>query len=175
MVWSGCESRADSEHGAHYRHDVGAIGHAHAARYCRHRIDGGHGGGRERADLLENQRGTKKGAPPQAAINAGFDRAFVTILDANITTLLVAIILYTIGTGPVKGFAITLSIGIMTSMFTAIMGTRAIINLLWVAAPFKALHRLAAIMTPIPFMKYRKVAAVVSIVPFLVSAWRSSN
>jgi preprotein translocase subunit SecD len=68
---------------------------------------------------------------PQAAINAGFERAFVTILDANLTTLLVAVILYSIGTGPIKGFAITLSIGIMTSMFTAIMGTRAIINLIY--------------------------------------------
>jgi preprotein translocase subunit SecD len=65
------------------------------------------------------------------AINAGFDRAFVTILDANLTTLLVATILYSIGTGPVKGFAITLSIGIMTSMFTAVMGTRAIVNLMY--------------------------------------------
>jgi preprotein translocase subunit SecD len=70
-----------------------------------------------------------KGASPQLAINGGFDRAFVTILDANITTLLVAVILYSIGTGPVKGFAITLSIGILTSMFTAIMGTRSLINL----------------------------------------------
>jgi preprotein translocase subunit SecD len=69
-----------------------------------------------------------KGASPQLAINGGFDRAFVTILDANITTLLVAVILYSIGTGPVKGFAITLSIGILTSMFTAIMGTRSLIN-----------------------------------------------
>ncbi len=68
---------------------------------------------------------------PQAAINAGFERAFVTIMDANLTTLLVAVILYSIGTGPVKGFAITLSIGIITSMFTAIMGTRAIINLMY--------------------------------------------
>ena len=68
---------------------------------------------------------------PQAAIQSGFDRAFVTILDANITTLLVAIILYAVGTGPVKGFAITLSIGILTSMFTAIMGTRAIVNLMY--------------------------------------------
>jgi preprotein translocase subunit SecD len=68
---------------------------------------------------------------PQMAINAGFDRAFVTILDANLTTLLVATILYSIGTGPVKGFAITLSIGIMTSMFTAVMGTRAIVNLMY--------------------------------------------
>ena len=65
------------------------------------------------------------------AINAGFDRAFVTILDANLTTLLVATILYSIGTGPVKGFAITLSIGIMTSMFTAVMGTRAMVNLIY--------------------------------------------
>jgi len=68
---------------------------------------------------------------PQAAINAGFERAFVTILDANLTTLLVALILYSIGTGPIKGFAVTLSIGILTSMFTAIMGTRAIINLIY--------------------------------------------
>ena len=68
---------------------------------------------------------------PQGAINAGFERAFVTILDANLTTLLVAVILYSIGTGPIKGFAVTLSIGILTSMFTAIMGTRAIINLIY--------------------------------------------
>ena len=68
----------------------------------------------------------KNGMPPQQAISAGFDRAFVTILDANLTTLIVAVILYSIGTGPVKGFAVTLSIGILTSMFTAIMGTRAV-------------------------------------------------
>ncbi|MCZ6501189.1 MAG: protein translocase subunit SecD [Gammaproteobacteria bacterium] len=73
----------------------------------------------------------KNKMPPQAAINAGFERAFTTILDANITTLLVAVILYSIGTGPVKGFAVTLSIGILTSMFTAIMGTRAIVNLMY--------------------------------------------
>ena len=71
------------------------------------------------------------GLSPQGAINAGFERAFVTIFDANLTTLIVAVILYSIGTGPVKGFAITLSIGILTSMFTAIMGTRAIINLIY--------------------------------------------
>ena len=70
-------------------------------------------------------------APPQTAINAGYERAFVTILDSNLTTLLVGLILYFIGTGPVKGFAVTLSIGIMTSMFTAIMGSRAIINLIY--------------------------------------------
>ena len=68
---------------------------------------------------------------PQAAINVGFERAFVTIMDANLTTLIVAVILYSIGTGPVKGFAVTLSIGILTSMFTAIMGTRALVNLFY--------------------------------------------
>ena len=73
----------------------------------------------------------KNGLTPQAAISAGYDRAFTTILDANLTTLIVAIILYSIGTGPVKGFAVTLSIGILTSMFTAIMGSRAIINLIY--------------------------------------------
>ncbi len=68
---------------------------------------------------------------PQTAIKDGFSRAFVTIFDANVTTLIAALILYIIGTGPVKGFAITLSIGIVTSMFTAIMCTRAIVNLVY--------------------------------------------
>ena len=68
---------------------------------------------------------------PQLAIRDGFSRAFVTIFDANITTLIAALILYIIGTGPVKGFAITLSIGIVTSMFTAIMCTRAMVNLVY--------------------------------------------
>ena len=68
---------------------------------------------------------------PQLAIRDGFSRAFVTIFDANITTLIAALILYVIGTGPVKGFAITLSIGIVTSMFTAIMCTRGIVNLVY--------------------------------------------
>ena len=68
------------------------------------------------------------GLTPQAAINAGYERAFVTILDANVTTLLVALVLFAAGTGPVKGFAVTLSIGILTSMFTSIMGTRALVN-----------------------------------------------
>lgn len=71
----------------------------------------------------------KAGLSPQQAINAGYDRAFVSILDANITTLIVAVILYAVGSGPVQGFAVTLSIGILTSMFTAIMGTRALVNL----------------------------------------------
>jgi len=73
----------------------------------------------------------KAGTSPQQAINSGYGRAFVTIIDANLTTLLVAVILYAVGTGPIKGFAVTLSLGIVTSMFTAIMGTRAIINLIY--------------------------------------------
>ena len=73
----------------------------------------------------------KKGKKPLEAIDAGYDRAFLTIIDANLTTLLVAIVLYALGTGPIKGFSITLSIGILTSMFTAIMGTRAFINLIY--------------------------------------------
>ena len=71
----------------------------------------------------------KVGNTPQASIHAGYEKALSTIADANITTLIAAIVLYIFGTGPIKGFAITLSIGIITSMFTAIMGTRAIINL----------------------------------------------
>ncbi len=71
------------------------------------------------------------GIPPQQAIDAGYNRAFTTIFDANLTTFLVAVVLFTIGTGPVKGFAVTLMIGIVTSMFTAIVGTRAIVNLIY--------------------------------------------
>lgn len=71
----------------------------------------------------------KAGLAPHTAIKAGYDRAFVSILDANITTLIVAVILYAVGSGPVQGFAVTLSIGILTSMFTSIMGTRALVNI----------------------------------------------
>jgi len=73
----------------------------------------------------------QNGSDPQVAIKEGFGRAFTTIFDANITTLIAAIVLYAVGTGPIKGFAITLSIGIVTSMFTAILGTRAIVNLMY--------------------------------------------
>lgn len=71
------------------------------------------------------------GASPKTAISAGFDRAFSSIFDANITTLLVALILFAIGTGPIKGFAVTLAIGIISSLFTAIVVTRAIIHLIY--------------------------------------------
>ncbi len=73
----------------------------------------------------------KKGTEPLQAIDQGYDKAFLTILDANLTTLLVAVILYSFGTGPIKGFSVTLSIGIITSMFTAILGTRGFIYLVY--------------------------------------------
>ena len=71
------------------------------------------------------------GNSPQASIRAGYEKAFSTIADANITTLIAAMVLFSFGTGPIKGFAITLALGIVTSMFTAIIGTRAVINLIY--------------------------------------------
>ncbi len=73
----------------------------------------------------------RNGNTPQASIRAGYEKAFSTIADANITTLIAAFVLFLFGTGPIKGFAVTLSLGIITSMFTAIMGTRAVINLIY--------------------------------------------
>jgi preprotein translocase subunit SecD len=73
----------------------------------------------------------RNGNTPQASIRAGYDKAFSTIADANITTLIAAFVLFLFGTGPIKGFAVTLSLGIVTSMFTAIMGTRAVVNLIY--------------------------------------------
>jgi preprotein translocase subunit SecD len=71
------------------------------------------------------------GNSPQAAINAGFDKAFSAIADSNVTTLIAGIVLFAFGTGPIKGFAVTLMIGIATSMFTAILGSRVLIQLIW--------------------------------------------
>jgi preprotein translocase subunit SecD len=71
------------------------------------------------------------GNTPQASIYAGYEKALSTIVDANITTLIAAVVLFSFGTGPIKGFAVTLFIGILTSMFTAILGTRAVINLIY--------------------------------------------
>ena len=79
------------------------------------------------------------GLSPQGAISAGFDRAFGTIMDANLTTLLVGIVLFSIGTGPVKGFAVTLMIGIFTSVWTAIVVTRALVNFYYGGRQVKSL------------------------------------
>ena len=84
------------------------------------------------ANVLINERireEIRNGNTPQASIHAGYEKAFATIADANITTLIAAVMLFNFGTGPIKGFAITLSIGILTTMFTAVMGARAVTNL----------------------------------------------
>ncbi|QVL48054.1 MAG: protein translocase subunit SecD [Thiocapsa sp.] len=73
----------------------------------------------------------RNGSTPQASIHAGFDKALSTIVDANVTTLIAAVVLFSFGTGPIKGFAVTLFIGIIASMFTAILGARALINLIY--------------------------------------------
>jgi len=73
----------------------------------------------------------RNGSSPQAAISAGFDKAFTSIADSNITTLIAGIVLFTFGTGPIRGFAVVLSLGILTSMFTALVGSRSLIHLLW--------------------------------------------
>ena len=70
------------------------------------------------------------GKSPRAAIDVGYSKAFMTIFDANLTTIIAAVILYRYGTGPIKGFAITLSIGLIASMFTAIFVTRTILDYL---------------------------------------------
>lgn len=81
----------------------------------------------------------RNGMSPQAAIHSGYERAFVTIVDANVTTLIVAMILFALGTGSVQGFAVTLTIGILTSMVTATAGTRAIVNWIYGGKPVKSL------------------------------------
>ncbi|RJG10293.1 protein translocase subunit SecD [Pseudomonas cavernicola] len=81
----------------------------------------------------------ENGMSVQRAIHEGFDRAFTAILDANLTTLLVGGILFAMGTGPVKGFAVTMSLGIFTSMFTAILVTRGMVNLIFGGRDFKKL------------------------------------
>ncbi len=73
----------------------------------------------------------RNGVSPLAAINAGFDKAFSSIADANVTTLIAGVVLFTFGTGPVRGFAVVLSLGIITSMFTALIGSRSLIHLIW--------------------------------------------
>ncbi|MEQ1800632.1 MAG: protein translocase subunit SecD [Gammaproteobacteria bacterium] len=96
------------------------------------------------ANVLINERireELRNGNSPQAAINAGYDRALATITDSNITALIAGVVLFIFGNGPIKGFAITLCFGILTSMFTAVVGTRSIINLLY--GQRKSLERLS--------------------------------
>lgn len=81
----------------------------------------------------------RNGVGIQASIHAGYERAFMTIVDANVTTLIVAIVLFSLGSGTIKNFAVTLTIGLITSMFTAITGTRAVVNFLYGGKPVKTI------------------------------------
>ena len=94
------------------------------------------------ANVLINERireELRNGNSPQASIHAGYEKAFATIADANVTHMIAALVLFLFGTGPVKGFAVTLTLGILTSAFTAITGTRAIVNLLYGRRRLKSL------------------------------------
>ena len=96
------------------------------------------------ANVLINERireELRNGHSPQASIYIGYEKAFGTILDSNTTTLLVALVLFGFGTGPVKGFAVVLSLGILTSMFTAITGTRMLVN--WIYGGDKHVEKLS--------------------------------
>jgi preprotein translocase subunit SecD len=86
------------------------------------------------ANVLINERireELRNGMPPQTAIHAGYENAFATILDSNITTLIAGIALFMFGSGPVKGFAVVLCLGILTSMFSAVMVSRMLVNLIY--------------------------------------------
>ncbi|MGM0563934.1 MAG: protein translocase subunit SecD [Pseudomonadota bacterium] len=108
----------------------------------------------------------KRGVKIQEAIYQGYDKAFSTIADANVTTFIAAVILFTFGTGPIKGFAITLSIGIATSMLTAIMGTRSIVNWIYGNRRIKSLPLSWSFLTlkdtHIPFMRGRYLSLLFS-------------
>lgn len=96
------------------------------------------------ANVLINERireEVRNGNSPQASIFVGYEKAFATILDSNVTTLLVALLLFGFGTGPVKGFAVVLSLGILTSMFTAITGTRMLVN--WIYGGDRRIEKLS--------------------------------
>ncbi|MBD3379971.1 MAG: protein translocase subunit SecD [Candidatus Omnitrophica bacterium] len=108
---------------------------------------------------------SRLGKSLRAAISAGYDKALWTILDANVTTLITALILFQFGTGPVRGFATTLSIGILSSMFTALVVTRLILNMITLAnQKLEKLPMLQFFKQPnIPFVKFRKIAYIFSV------------
>ncbi len=116
--------------------------------------------------IREELRAAKK---IKAAIESGYDKAFRTIIDANITTLITALVLYYFGTGPVKGFAVTLSIGILTSMFTALVVTRLILELMLRRRTFQNLRMLRFFEQPkIDFVNVRKIAIIGSILVIFI-------
>ena len=128
------------------------------------------------ANILVNERireETRKGASPMAAIEAGYRRAFATIIDSNLTTLVKMVILYVIGTGTVKGFAVTISFGILTSLFTATVVVRWMMSVWFRRRRPKALPmqriKLFPSDTKIAFMKGRNLGLIVSVVLSLAS------
>ena len=139
-VWFNRQHRLVYQPG-HVVGDYGGDGrYANLARYRRDCVDHGYCGGCQRIDLCAGQEELEAGLNPHAAIVAGFDRAFITILDSHLTTMLVAAILFAIGTGPIKGFAATLFVGISTSLFSAIVGSRSMINLIYGRRNVTKLH-----------------------------------
>lgn len=131
-LWFDCQHGIDVELGIDYRdHVVNSWCDDDLAWYCRYCLDRRDGCRCERIDFERIREELKEGRSPQQAIHQGYANAFSTIADANITTLITAIILFAVGTGAIKGFAVTLSIGILTSMFTAIIGTRCVVNLMY--------------------------------------------
>lgn len=113
---------------------------------------------------------SKLGKSLRASIHAGYDKAFWTILDANVTTLITALILFQFGTGPVRGFATTLSIGILASMFTALVMTRLVLDVITQNNPqMEKLRMLQFFSQPnIPFVKIRKIAYLVSVLVIVI-------
>ena len=112
----------------------------------------------------------RNGKSLQAAIDSGYGRAAITILDANITTLIAGFVLFEFGTGPIEGFAVTLCIGVVTSVFTALIFTRALFEFLLdhkIVASLKMMHCIPEDFV-FDFMKYRKIAALASIVTILI-------
>ncbi|GAA5099572.1 protein translocase subunit SecD [Wohlfahrtiimonas larvae] len=131
------------------------------------------------ANVLINERireVLRKGVSPQNAINDGFGKAFATIMDANLTSLFAAVVLFLIGSGAIKGFAVTLSIGIITSMFTAVLMNRAIVNAIWGGRRIKSLpvggkelFHIFSGETTYDFMKYAKAWLVFCILVIVVA------
>ena len=152
------------------------------------------------ANVLINERireELRNGNTPQAAIHAGYDRAWDTILDSNVTTLIAGVALFAFGSGPVKGFAVVHCLGILTSMFSAVMVSRAMVNLIygrqrklekvsigqvWKPAAVQAMkaHDRSAqrrsvameffrIKRDIPFMRHALIFNVISLITFLIA------
>ena len=129
----GCEYGVDPEHHHPVRCDVlGGQCHADFAGYRRHCPDHWHGGGCQRFDFERIREELAAEESMRGALAAGYSKAFSTIFDSNLTTLIASVILIFMGTGPVKGFGVTLTIGVTVSMFTALVVTRLIFD--WLLA-----------------------------------------